>query len=212
LAVYGTGGHGREIAALIQSGRTNQPDDFFLGFIDDNPDNHSTTINRSRVYSLDQVAREFHSVKIICGVGSPRIRQTLADKCAARGLSFATVISAGSCLSPDIEIGEGSVVAAGAILTTNIRLGRHVHLNIGCTVSHDVVIDDFAIVNPGARINGWVHLGRRCYIGAGAVIINGDPGHLLTVGADAVVGAGACVIRPVPAGTTVVGVPAHPIG
>jgi len=56
-----------------------------------------------------------------------------------------------------------------------------------------------------------VHLGKRAYIGTGAVVINGTQENPIVIGDDAVVGAGACVTKTVPAGLTVVGVPAKPL-
>ena len=107
-------------------------------------------------------------------------------------------------------MGEGVVICAGNILTTNIRVGRHVHINLACTISHDVVLGDFVTVAPGAHISGRVHVGDRAYIGTGACIINGESDAPIVIGEDAMVGAAACVTRDVAAGTTVVGVPARP--
>jgi serine acetyltransferase len=50
-------------------------------------------------------------------------------------------------------------------------------------------------------------LGERVFVGSGARILGG-----LTIGDDAVIGAGAVVTKDVPAGVTVVGVPARQIG
>jgi maltose O-acetyltransferase len=51
---------------------------------------------------------------------------------------------------------------------------------------------------------GSVIVGSEVYIGAGAVMLQG-----LSVGDGATIGAGAVVTKPVPAGATVVGVPAR---
>ena len=114
-------------------------------------------------------------------------------------------------MSKRVEIGEGSIVCSGNILTTNIRLGKHVHLNLGCTVGHDAVLGNFATLAPGVHISGWVTLEPSVYIGTGASVINGVEGEPLIIGRNAVVGAGACVIRNVPPNTTVVGIPAKPL-
>jgi sugar O-acyltransferase (sialic acid O-acetyltransferase NeuD family) len=210
IAVYGTGGHGREIAALVQGGLTVDRDAVLAGFIDDDSSSVGQQVNGAEVFSLVGLKEAHPDAHIVCAVGSPVVRERLALKCADQGFEFAT-LCAGAVPSSLVTIGEGSVLCPGAIVTVNIDIGRHVHINIGCTVSHDVTIGDFATINPGAHINGWVRVGRRAYIGAGATIINGSPGQPLMIGDDSVIGAGACVIRPVAAGSVVVGVPARPM-
>lgn len=211
IAVYGTGGHGREIAAYLQGGLANHRPEHFVGFIDDDPAAVGTVVNGAAVFPLLDFAAQHPDAAVVCGVGDPAVRQRLAARCSTHRLGFATVVCAGTVTSPQVVVGDGCMIAPGTITTTNIRLGNHVHVNVGCTISHDVAIGDFANINPGVHVNGWVVIGARACIGAGATIINGSRTKPLVIGDDAVVGMGACVIRPVAAGTTVVGVPARSI-
>jgi len=112
-------------------------------------------------------------------------------------------------MSQWIEIGEGTVICAGNILTTNITLGKHVQINLDCTIGHDVVMEDYATLAPGVHLSGYVHVGERVYMGTGAVIVNGIKGKPIVIGKDAVIGAGTCVTKSIPPGETWVGVPAH---
>jgi UDP-3-O-[3-hydroxymyristoyl] glucosamine N-acyltransferase len=90
-------------------------------------------------------------------------------------------------------------------------LGRHVQINLDCTIGHDVVMGDYTTLTPGVHVSGYVEFGKRVYVGTGAVFVNGSVDHPLMIGDDAIIGAGACVAKPVPPGETVVGVPAKPI-
>ena len=48
-----------------------------------------------------------------------------------------------------VELGSGTVVTAGCILTNQIRIGSHVHVNLDSTIGHDCVVKDFVPSRPG---------------------------------------------------------------
>jgi sugar O-acyltransferase (sialic acid O-acetyltransferase NeuD family) len=209
LVVYGAGGLAREIAWLAES----CPDvGMVVALIDDDPTQHGTLVNDIPVYGLAQARSRFPRARMVIGIGSSQARESVAKRAAAAGFSFATLIHPRVERSRRIEIGEGVVICAGNILTTNVVLGRHVQINLACTVGHDVVLGDFVTLAPGVNLSGRVRIGARAYIGTNASIINGEADAPLVIGEDAVVGASACVTRSVAAGTTVVGVPAKPRG
>jgi sugar O-acyltransferase (sialic acid O-acetyltransferase NeuD family) len=133
------------------------------------------------------------------------------NKAKETGFEFISLIHPNVEMSKWVEIGEGAVICAGNILTTNIWLHDHVQINMDCTIGHDVVMGDYATLAPGVHLSGYVHVGKRVYIGTGANIVNGTKDNPIIIGDDAVVGAGACVIRSVPSGDTVAGVPAKSI-
>jgi sugar O-acyltransferase (sialic acid O-acetyltransferase NeuD family) len=206
LAVYGAGGFGREVAWLAEScTRHNQKWDVVC-FIDDNIQQEE--FNSIPVVSLDEAKDKFKEAKIISGIGIPRLRELTMEKASATGFGFASLIHQKTEMSKWLDIGEGVVICAGNILTTNIILGKHVQINLDCTIGHDVIMNDFATLAPGVHVSGYVHIGKRAYIGTGAVIINGVKDDPLVIGDDVIIGAGACVTKSVPAGETWGGIPA----
>lgn len=211
IAVYGAGGFAREAAWLVESCNVDQERYQVVCFIDDNPNTHGTLLNGFPIMGLEAASQQFPDVQVVIGIGEPKTRQKIAGKVAAAGLGFASVVHPRTEMSRWVEVGEGAVICAGNILTTNIRLGKQVQINLDCTVGHDVVMDDYTTLAPGAHISGWVHFGKRVYVGTGAVILQGNSAAPLTIGDDAVIGAGAVVNKPVPAGVTVVGIPAKPL-
>lgn len=211
IAIYGGGGFAREVAWLAESAQAEGQRYEVVCFIDDNPAAQNRQLNGISVMSLEAARVQFPEARVVGGVGAPVVRQRLMDKAAAVGFSFATLIHPRVERSRWIDIGTGTVICAGNILTTNIRLGRHVQINLDCTIGHDVVMDDYTTLAPGVHVSGWVHMGKRVYVGTGANIINGTQDQPLIIGDDAVIGAGACVTKAVAAGVTVVGVPAKPL-
>jgi len=144
------------------------------------------------------------------GVGmmkSSLIRKRLVAKGRAAGLEIVGAIHRKAIVATSAELGIASQVLAGAIIQSRARLGDHVIVNTGSIVEHDSVIGDFSHVATGARLAGGVRVAEGAFIGAGAVVIQG-----IVIGANAVVGAGAVVIHDVEPNTTVLGIPARPIG
>lgn len=208
IAVYGAGGFARETAWLVQSCNEELKQYEVVCFADDNEALYGTIINGIPVMSIEDTFFQYPGAKIVTAVGVPKTRQILVDKAASVGFGFATIIHPRVERSGWIDIGLGTVICAGNILTVNIALGQHVQINLDCTIGHDVKMDDFTTLAPGVHVSGWVHFGKRVYVGTGAVIINGSKENPLFIGDDAVIGAAGCVTKSVPANTTVVGVPA----
>lgn len=205
LAIFGAGGHGREIAWLV---RELWGDRVTLTFLVDRPEFLLPDVNGIPVKLVDEYASLRSGRAYVAAVGDPKLRERCAFACEARGMRPVTLIHPRAELSCWVTIEDGSVVCAGCVLTTNMHIGRHVHINVGCTISHDTQIADFAILSPGSHVSGYVHIGKRVFIGTGAVIINGSITRPLIIGDDAIIAAGACVTQSVEVGSLVAGVPA----
>src|SRR5665647_2274293 len=108
--------------------------------------------------------------------------------------------------SDRIAIGEGTIICAGAILTVDITIGKHVIINLDCTVGHDALIGDFVTLYPSVNISGNTVINDEVEFGTGSQIIQGKE-----VGSGSIIGAGAVVVRDIPQGCTAVGLPARPI-
>lgn len=207
LVIWGAGGFGREVAWLAEAITSSRS--VVKCFINDDQTAQGTVVNDIPVASLDAAASLSSGRAMAVAVGSPAVRERLVMRAADAGWHFPALLHPRIELSRWVSMGDGLIICAGCILTTNIQLGNHVHINLDCTIGHDVVLEDYVTLAPGVHVSGRVHIQRRAYIGTGATIINGSGEQPLVIGADAVVGAGACVTRPVPEGATVVGVPAR---
>ncbi|KXK59496.1 sugar acetyltransferase [Micromonospora rosaria] len=211
VVIVGCGGMGREVFGMIRAVNARAGDEAVwrvLGFVDDYPTESGVKlVHRLGVPFLGPtrwLAGQPPSTHLVLGVGEPRLRRETDNSVRRYGLPAATVLHPNAEIGPDCVFQEGLVAAGGARVTTNVVLGRHVHLNQNCTVGHDTELGDFVSVHPLAAVSGYCRLAEGVLVGTTAAVLP----HR-AVGRDAVVGAGACVTRDVPAGAVVKGVPAR---
>jgi sugar O-acyltransferase (sialic acid O-acetyltransferase NeuD family) len=203
LGVYGASGCGRGVMPIVRAEHRAAR----LVFIDDA--STASEINGCPIMSWAAFCADPAEKKVTLAIANSRVRERLAEQSAAAGISLFEARAANVVVMDDVEIGEGAVLSPFVTLTSNIRIGRCFHANLYSYVEHDCVLGDFVTFAPGAKCNGNIVIEDHAYIGAGAILRQGRPGRPLTIGRGAVVGMGAVVTRDVPAGTTVVGIPAR---
>ncbi len=208
LYIIGAGGFGREVAWLVERINVVSPTWDLQGFIDDNEEVQGTIQGNYKVVGNCQLLEHIDTeVWVVCAIGSAHVRKKVIEKVSRyENVHFATVIDPSVLMSPSVKIQEGSIICAGTILTVDISIGKHVIINLDCTVGHDVVMGDYVTLYPSANVSGCVTLEREVEIGTGAQIIQGKKILQRTI-----VGAGAVVTKDLPSNCTAVGAPACPI-
>jgi sugar O-acyltransferase (sialic acid O-acetyltransferase NeuD family) len=214
VVIIGGGGFAREALDVIEAHNRARPDVAIkvVGVVDATLDAAGRRLlaNRSTPVSVfggdDEWLLEGDPwVPYLVCVGDPAARKRIDERYRAAGLrSHPGVVHPRACLGTAVTFGEGCVICAGAQLSTNVRAGRHVHVNPNATIGHDALLADHVSVNPGAVVSGHVVIEAGALIGAGAVVL-----ERLRVGTGSIVGAAACVVRNVPTRSIVKGVPAR---
>jgi sugar O-acyltransferase (sialic acid O-acetyltransferase NeuD family) len=211
IVVVGAGGMAREVKSALDSINRVEPQFEFLGYVVSDLSRLNERDSRGQLLGdfgwLEQNRSSVDALAL--GVGSPEARLKLAAEITRllNKIEWPTIIHPTAVIDFDsADLGEGCFVGAGAIATVNIGLDPFALVNFGATLGHEARIGRGSVINPGANISGGVVIGEGVLVGTGAQIL-----QYLQVGSRAIVGAGAVVTKTVMTGTTVVGVPAHPV-
>lgn len=205
IVIIGVGGFGREVVWLIDRINEISPTYKILGYVDDNKASHGKTIDEYQVLGdCEWLNNQKGEIYAVCAIGSSAIRKQVIEKLT--NVKFATVIDPNVQMSKKVNIGEGTIICAGTIITVDITIGNHVIINLDCTVGHDTVLEDYVTLYPSVNVSGNTRLGECVEMGTGSQTIQG-----LDICNDAIVGAGAVVVRDIWEPGTYVGIPVKKI-
>lgn len=190
--IIGNGGFGREVYySLSIDDRKNTiffvDDEYFLG----------------QVNTLPMSNFNSNEYEVIIAIGEPILRERMVNKLPPDTKFFTHIHSSVIILGDDITIGEGSIICAGSILTTNIKIGKHCHLNLNTTIGHDCIIGDCFTTAPGVSISGNNEISDRVYIGT-----RSSTKQKLNICSDVTVGLNSGVVKNIYEPGVYVGTPA----
>ena len=205
IAIFGAGGFGREVLQLIRDINECQPLWSCAGFIVDSGFESQSMVSGLPILGNATWLEANPDVYVVVAVGSSAVRRRITSQIKTQCKnSFAVLVHPRAWVGKNVEIGAGSVICAGSLITTDIKISEHVHVNIGSTIGHDALLGDFVTLNPSVNVSGNVVLNEGVEAGTGSIIIPG-----CTVGEWSVIGAGSVVTKSLKANCTAVGAPAR---
>lgn len=158
--IIGNGGFGREIYYSMTKEEQNNTV-FFV-------DNGYYRKDMFNTLPLSEFNENLYEV--IIAIGDSKIREDIVKKLPKTTKYFTFIHPSSQIHSEDVEVGEGSVICAGCILTTNIKIGKHSQLNLLTTIGHDNNIGDYFTTAPGSKISGNCYIGNHVYFGTNASV------------------------------------------
>ncbi len=211
--IFGMSGFAKEVDWLIHDIFINNQKldfrpDYFV--VEDNSSLIGSTYNKKEIISERDFLSKYSDEKnnIIIAIGNQNIKRKIANNIIKKAQN-----SLFPCLiHPDvsydkrdnkIKFCDGIIICSKSVLTTNIKIGKYVHINLGCTIGHDVIIGDFSTLSPGVHISGNVEICENVFFGTGAAVI-----EKIFICSNVTIGAGAVVTKDITEPGTYVGVPA----
>lgn len=158
--IIGYGGFGREVYWSLEK----KDRDNCKFFVDDE------FFNEKNENTLPLSKFDPNQYEIVIAIANSIVREKIVQKLPQQTKFFTHIHDSVNILGNDVVIGEGSIICAGTILTTNIKIGKHAQFNLHSTVGHDTVIGDFFTTAPGTKISGNCTIGNRVYFGTNSCV------------------------------------------
>ncbi len=200
IIILGTGGFAREVLCLL--------DDLELyhqvaGFSE--PDHiwqekwEHVEIMGKPVIPYNELTDSF---QLTIGIGNGTVREKIVDQ-LGNNVTYGTYIHPHATVSRWAEIGVGTIITAGCVITSQIQIGDYSQLNLNSTIGHDTIVKDYFTTAPSSNISGNCTIGKHVYFGTGAATKQG-----VSICDHVTVGMGAMVTKNIIESGIYVGIPA----
>ncbi|MEI6442546.1 MAG: acetyltransferase [Nostocales cyanobacterium ELA583] len=195
VVIIGAGGHAKVVAStLIAAGGQ------VVAFYDDDLQKRGTYIFGIPVVGpVSELASENFSHAII-GIGKNEVRKRLVEEL---DLDWISVVHPCAWVHPEVLLGVGTVVCAGAIVQPYSKIGSHVIINTKASLDHDCCVGDYVHI-AFSYLAGGVKVDEGAFLAVGSIVFPG-----VEIGAWATLGAGSIAMKDVISRSTVIGVPAR---
>ncbi|MEO9021804.1 MAG: NeuD/PglB/VioB family sugar acetyltransferase [Ginsengibacter sp.] len=189
ICILGVGGFGREVLFCLNDmiATSNLKIEETACFMVDDQ-----YYNESRIMGIDVIRHSKFDpalYNVVVAIGDPSARKKVVESLPIT-TTYATIIHPSAVISKWVEIGEGSIITAGTVITCNIKIGKHSHLNLHTTIGHDCVIGNFFTTAPAANISGNCHFGNCVLFGTNSSVRQG-----VSICDNVTVGMGGVVVK-----------------
>jgi sugar O-acyltransferase (sialic acid O-acetyltransferase NeuD family) len=205
LFIYGAGGTGRELLDIHYSTIKDKIDKKNIYFVDDNK--AGSIIDGVKILDfMSTIHMGKYNNKYVIAIGEPITRNLLFNKIIINGFCGFNLIHKSTEISDSAVFGEGIVVYANSIISSNTNISNNVMIQFNTVIGHDVAINESSVVSSGVVIGGGVEVGKNTFIGMGVILKEN-----IKIGSNSIIGMGSVVYNDIPSDVIALGNPARPM-
>jgi sugar O-acyltransferase (sialic acid O-acetyltransferase NeuD family) len=210
LLLLGASGFGREVLWVIEDLAPADRGWEVAGFLDDDVEGARADLAGKGVeIPVLGTIRDHQPAEgevFFCAIGGSRARLAVGGMMRGRGARFVNLVHPSARVHPSAAVGSGIILGPLTTLAPGCAVGDFVVLNASANVGADAVVEEGGFLGARVDVMAGARLERGAFLGSHVTV---HPG--VTVGEFATVGIGSVVLRRVPAGGTLLGVPARPL-
>lgn len=190
IAIYGSGGLGREIACLIKLINKEAPKWNIIGFFDDVLPIGTSNEFGEILGGINELNSWKNKCSVVVAIGTPSTVKNIINKIKNTNLSFPNIIAPDTIYLDEksLSIGVGNIICCRCLISCDVSIGDFNLFNGYIPVGHDTVIGSFNSIMPSTNISGRVKIGNENFIGVQSAILQGVKiGNNVRIGANSVV-------------------------
>lgn len=173
IIIYGTNLQAASLFKMI----TLEGQGVVEGFVVDSGYKKFEEFQGCKVYELNAMVDAFSpdEYKICLSFGYKNMVHNRKEKfylCKDLGYRLYSFISNKAIVYTDL-IGEGCNIFPGTILEPFVEIGEGSFIECGCVISHHTKIGSFNFLAPGVHFCGDINTGENCFFGGASEITNG---------------------------------------
>lgn len=177
IAIYGAGGLGREVCAMLGRLRACDKDRWeFIGFFDDGKSIGEEIGHWGKVLGgINDVNSWKEPLDLVLAFGSPNTLAAIHSKINNPVISFPNIIEKTSFFADPktFSIGEGNIIGGVCCFSVNTSIGSFNLFNGFTSCGHDFTMGNYNVIMPGARISGDVKMGDSNLMGSDSFVLQG---------------------------------------
>ena len=206
IAIFGAGGFGREVAALIYAINKENSTWNIIGFFDDGVEKGTQISHYGIVLGgMDELNGWKKPLDLAVAIGTPSSLKYVVERITNKNVSFPNVVHPDFLMSdPEtFKIGKGNIIHRGCSSSCDVTIGNFNVINSNIGFGHDDVVGNYNVFMPSVGISGEVTFGDCNLVGVGSIIL-----QQIIIGNNVRLGAGAVLMTKPKDDNTYIGNPA----
>jgi len=194
VIIIGSGGYSKVLIDILNLSNRN-----IIGITSKNM-NTSDSFYGVKILGDDEIIFNYspEDIELVNAIGSlpnENRRWDVANYFRNQKYRFSTLVHPHSYIASNCSLSEGVQVMAGAIIQSEVFIGKDCIINSGCIIDHECKISECCHLAPGVVFSGNVKVGSYTFIGTGTRIINN-----ISIGEKSIIAAGSSIYRDISPG------------